>query len=289
MLRVFAEVARAGNLVSAAEVLGRTPSAVSMSLKTLEDHLGQPLFEGERKNRLTPLGGFTLEMAERELAHYARTVRALEDFASARTGEVRIAAVPSFATSVLPAIALAFVREHPHVRVDIRDMDSATILRELDRERIDLGIVSDARPSGDLQRTRLGADAFGIVVRADSPFAGKGRIAWRELAGTVLLANPLCERVDVPELHAALAGSPLRVHNTTTLLAMVRGGLGVTVLPELVTRDAPPDVSFVRAEEPVVRRELHLVSRLRDRPSPATGAFAAFLAARAAREFGPCE
>lgn len=56
MLRCFCAVADHGSLADAAEVLGRTPSAVSMMLRQFEDHIGSPLFEGGRKARLTPLG-----------------------------------------------------------------------------------------------------------------------------------------------------------------------------------------------------------------------------------------
>ncbi|MFT5446017.1 MAG: DNA-binding transcriptional LysR family regulator [Gammaproteobacteria bacterium] len=66
MLRCFVAVAQSGKLVDAAEKLGRTPSAVSMMLKQFEQHLGAPLFESERKNRLTALGAFALTEASRD-------------------------------------------------------------------------------------------------------------------------------------------------------------------------------------------------------------------------------
>jgi len=89
MLRTFAEVARTGSLAAAAQALGRTPSAVSMTLKQLEANLGAPLFETERKTRLTALGRQALALASRELDHFDRTLVALGDFAAGRIGEVR--------------------------------------------------------------------------------------------------------------------------------------------------------------------------------------------------------
>ena len=277
MLRAFVAVARAGNLVDGASAIGRTPSAVSMTLKSIEDHLGRPLFEGGRKNRLTPLGVFTLDMAERELQHFARTVGAVEDFAGARRGEVRIAAVPSYASAALPGIALGFQKLHPHVRLDIRDMDSASILRALDREHVDLGIVSDARHQPEYERNRLGADPFGLVVRSDAAYSAEPALNWNSLPNAPLIANPLCERIDAPALQDALANASLRVHNTMTLLAMVRAGLGVTILPKMVIGAATHGLAFVPIEGPLVRRELHLLTRVRDTPSPATAAFKTFL------------
>ena len=278
MLRAFAEVARQGNLVRAADALGRTPSAISMSLKSLEENLGQPLFEGERKSRLTALGAFTLEAAERELAHNARTLAALEDFAAGRSGEVRVAAVPSVATLVLPAAALEFAGRHPGVRLDLRDLDSASILRELDRGRIDIGIVSDAPSAPEVSRRTLGTDRYGAVVAAGGPLAGLRRLSWEALTREPLLANPLAERVTLPELRAPLAAARLRIHNTSTLLAMVEAGLGTTVLPELASRQSGRRVAFVPLDEPEVRRRLDLVTRPHETPSPAARAFSDLLA-----------
>ncbi len=286
MLRVFVEVARAGNLVSAAETLGRAPSAVSMTLKQLEAHLGQPLFESERKSRLTALGAYVFEMANRELAHFDRTISALTDFASARRGEVRIAVVPSFAMTILPELVLEFTANSPNVRLDIHDMDSASIHRELDRERIDLGIVSDARPSTEVKLVELASDHFGVVMRSDNPLAGRKKISWKALSEAELIANPLCERIDEATLHTALESARLRVHNTTTLLTMVRAGLGVTLLPELVCRQADSQITFRELASSVAPRRIDLISRARDTPSPATAAFAEFLIERMTERAG---
>ena len=64
MLCCFGAVAQTGNLADAAIRLGRTQSALSMTLKQLGEHLGQPLFEGERKNRLFPLGDEVFRLAQ---------------------------------------------------------------------------------------------------------------------------------------------------------------------------------------------------------------------------------
>lgn len=280
MLRVFVEVVRAGNLTGAADTLGRAPSAISMTLKKLEAHLGQPLFEAERKSRLTALGDFAFEMANRELAHFDRTIAALADFACARTGEVRLAVVPSFAISVLPQLIFEFTATSPNVHLDIRDMDSASIRHELDRERIDLGIVSDARRSSDIQTIELVRDSFGVVMRSDHELAACPKIAWQDLERIDLIANPLCERIDEPALHSALSKAQLRIHNTTTLLAMVGAGLGVTVLPEMVHRRIDPNIIFRKLANPIIDRRIDLISRTRDTPSPAMTAFARFITAK---------
>ena len=77
MLRCFVIVAELGNISDAGERLGRTPSAISMTLKQLEENLGSPLFESDRKNRLTALGRFTLTEARREVDNFTRCIETI--------------------------------------------------------------------------------------------------------------------------------------------------------------------------------------------------------------------
>lgn len=102
MLRCFTMVATHGSLSDAADVLGRTPSAVSMMLKQFEDHVGSALFETARKSRLTPIGELILAEARREVAHFENTVSVIEGLSRAELGYLRLAVTPSVATTVLP-------------------------------------------------------------------------------------------------------------------------------------------------------------------------------------------
>ncbi|HEU4827142.1 MAG TPA: LysR family transcriptional regulator, partial [Dongiaceae bacterium] len=101
-LRVFVTVADSGNIKDAAERVGRTPSAVSMTLKQIEERLGAPLFETDRKHRLTDLGRFVHQAAVVLLRDYERAVDLIEAYAQNRTGRLRLASVPSVATVLLP-------------------------------------------------------------------------------------------------------------------------------------------------------------------------------------------
>ena len=80
-LRVFVTVAETRALNEAAERLGRTPSAISMTLKQIEESLGGPLFEGERKAALTQLGAFALRHARKAVAEHDAATAAIQRFA----------------------------------------------------------------------------------------------------------------------------------------------------------------------------------------------------------------
>lgn len=274
MLRCFVTVARSGNLVDAAEKLGRTPSAVSMMLKQFEDHLGAALFESERKSKLTALGVFTLAEATRELDHFERTVATIENYAHAKTGLVRIAVVPSVAENIMPDVVQEFLKDHPDVHVDIQDMDSAAVLREIERERVDLGIATGPKMNNEVESEELFSDAFGIVCRADHPL-GKGdrALSWNDLHAWPFIANGICAQIPDDTVQRIVKDSKLMVRNTTSLLALVRAGVGLTILPRLVVDAAASDVKFLPVTDPLARRRIDILRRTHTQLSPVTQKF----------------
>lgn len=272
MLRCFAVVARSGNLADAADKLGRTPSAVSMTLKQLEADLGAPLFESERKSKLTALGRFALDEATLELDHFERTIAAIQSFARSESGFVRVAAVPSVAEVILPEVVRDFLRDRPSVQIDIRDMDSAAVLRELEKERVDLGLATGS--GAGIERDELFSDAFGVVCRADHPLASSDLpLEWKALVHWPFIANGICGRIADETFQGVFNASQLMVRNTTSLLALVRAGVGVTVLPRMVVAKAESELAFLPVSDPAARRHVHILRRANVALSPAAQSF----------------
>lgn len=276
MLRCFATVAESGNLADAADRLGRTPSAVSMMLKQFEEHLGAPLFETERKSRLTALGIFTLDQATRELDHFERTVAAIEHFSRAKAGFVRVAAVPSVAEAILPNVVREFRRDHPDVQIDIRDMDSAAVLRELEKERVDFGLATASGADASIAREQLFSDDFGVVCHPDHPLTKEAQpIDWRALDRWTFIGNGICRHIADEGFQRTFTSSRLMVRNTTSLLAMVRAGIGVTVLPRLAVHHAEDQLAFLPVSDPEARRRIDILRRRHQALTPAAELFEA--------------
>lgn len=271
MLRCFREVARSGNLTDAAQVLKRTPSAVSMMLKQFESHLGEPLFETDRKNKLTALGVFVLEQAERELLHFDNTVRVIESYANASHGHVRIATVPSVAGTIMPRVFSRHMGSYDKVSIEMRDMDSKSILHELSRGRIDIGIATLQRPAAGLDVQLLMTDRYGVVCAPRHPLAQvAGPVAWPALDGVRLIANSLSEGIAHEASRALHDAAPFSAHNLTSLMGMVRANLGVTILPEMaVASTGPTDLRFRPLADDTATREIHLLRRTGSALSPA--------------------
>lgn len=262
MLRCFSVVAQAGSLAEAATRLGRTPSAISMTLRQLEDHLGQRLFETDRKNRLTPLGDYVLEQAQSELRQFDSTVRAIETFASTPGGLVRIAAVPSVAGIVFPPAIAAFSARHPNVRVELGDMDSAAILQALSRGQIDIGIATAAWPGKRIRSVPLLVDEFGLICANGHPLAQQAAApGLDDLAAAKFIWNPLCRAIQDPRFHDRLADTTLSADNTLSLIAMVRSAGCVTVLPRSVLQIDPAGLAFRRVDGLNENRQVDLLFR----------------------------
>jgi len=273
MLKCFAMVAQHGSLSAAADALGRTPSAVSMMLRQFEDHVGHPLFETARKSRLTSLGELIFEEARREVSHFENTVSVIEGIARSEKGYLRLAVTPSVATAILPPVIQAFTAQHPKVQVDLRDMDSATIARELSRQRADIGIGTLPEIEG-MTRQELFSDRFGVVCRNDDPLAQNwDDLTWRNMSDHVLIANGLCDLITDPDFVAILARSRLRVPNTTSLLSLVKEGAGITILPRLAVSGLQDDLAFLPLVDITARRTVHMVSPRAHLLLPAARAF----------------
>ena len=273
MLRCFTMVVQHGGLSDAADALGRTPSAVSMMLKQFEDHVGSQLFESARKSRLTPIGRLIYEEARREVTHFENTVSVIEGLSRSELGYLRLAVTPSVATAILPAVIFRFTQKFPQIQIDIRDMDSATIMRNLIRERADIGIGSLAKTEG-MDRKELFSDRFGVVCRKDHVLAQNwDQLSWHDMHEHVLIANGLCNLITDPDFAPILEKSRLMVPNTASLMGLVREGVGITVLPRLAVTGPLDDVAFLPLKDVTARRTVHLVSQPTNMLMPAAREF----------------
>ena len=245
MLRCFATVARTGNLAEASVRLGRTQSAISMTLKQFEENLGHRLFQSDRKNRLTPLGQQILELAQAQLKQFDYTIKTIETCARSPEGLIRIVSIPSVAARVFPSAIEALTASNPGLRVELRDTDTTQVIDALVRGQADIGIVSGKHALNGIRQAPLFSDDFGLLCAQDHPLALQEQAPTvRQITSAAFIRNNLLDLIEAPAFQEAIAGSKIAVHNTMSLVAMVRTGTWVTVLPRSVVRFMSPDLAF---------------------------------------------
>jgi DNA-binding transcriptional LysR family regulator len=273
-LRAFVHVAECGNIRDAAARLYRTPSAVSMTLKQFERDLGAPLFETDRKNKLTALGEAILSIAGPMLHDHDRAIERIVAVATGRQGRLYLASVPSVAAELLPDVLATFLGSRPGAIIELADTDSRSVHALVADGTAELGIAGVASPASGLSFTPLFRDPFRVVCRRDHLLALRsGPVGWNDLSGERIIGNNAAEAIASGDYRALLAASALKARNVISLLALVRAGAGVTLLPRLATVSLGPDLVALPLADPMAEREVGIVLRQNHNPSPICAAF----------------
>lgn len=170
-LEVFAALARAASLKRAAEQLNLTQPAVSKTLKELEAITGHQLAERSRAGvRLTPEGELFLQYAEQSTAALRNGLRSLRGTGAA-LGRLRIGALPSVASALLPPAARRFAEDHADTLIEISEGPHADLTARLRSGGLDLVIGRLGRPESmnGLSFRQLYSEEVVVVARPDSP------------------------------------------------------------------------------------------------------------------------
>ena len=261
-LRCFCTVARMGNLSDAARRLGRTQSAISMTLKQFEQSLGRALFETERKNRLTRFGEQVFSLAETQLAQFDSTVQALETLAGAPQGVLRIAAVPSVAALAFPTLVRHMTSHHPGVKIELRDADTQHVFDALLQGWADIGITSAKRHINGVTTFPLFSEPFGVVLSETHDLARTEKpLTIRDVFAARFLSNGVCDQINSPAIVDHLATVDVSVRNTHSLLAMLREGDWITLLPYSAAQLAGTGLVFRRIHDLPAQRDVFFYQR----------------------------
>ena len=273
-LRAFVEVAEHGNIKDASERLYRTPSALSMTLKQIEDRLGCPLFETDRKSTLTEMGRFLYDQSVVLLRDYDRAMERIEAQSKARSGRLRIASVPSVATTLLPRFLQEFMASRPDLDIDLVDTDSTDVRHLVETGQVDFGIAGLPLDLPGLANEPIFRDPFKLVCRGDSELAKKqGDLDWSDLDGPTLIVNEAARNLPSPAFQRLALEARFSVRNVASLVAMVQAGMGVTLLPSLATVNLPSALTVRALKDPACMRTVSLHWRTGKVPSPVTQVF----------------
>ncbi|HDZ46622.1 hypothetical protein LCGC14_0159910 [marine sediment metagenome] len=184
VLRTFVTIAESGSFTRAAQQLFRTPSALSMQIKRLEEILGQAMFIREARHvRLTAEGEVLLGYGRRLLKLNAEAVT--QFLAPTIEGRVGLGITDDVVGRILPTVLAQFARSHPAVQVDVEVGRSKDLLARLDEGELDLALVMAGGP---------GQAARGDIVHSE-PLVWAGRedgVAVQRTPLPVTLAQPGC-------------------------------------------------------------------------------------------------
>jgi LysR family hydrogen peroxide-inducible transcriptional activator len=242
-LAYLVELSERLNFRVAAEAQFVTQSTLSSGLKELETLLGVQLVERDRRHvRLTAVGEDVVARARELLAAATDLAEAARSATRPLCGPLRLGAIPTIAPYLLPNVLPALRRAYGELKLYLREDFTARLIERLRAGSLDVALIALPFDTGDLHVRELFKDEFAFVARDDDPAVRHKDIALRRMdtGDMLLLEEGHCLRDHVIAACGPRRGAwDPRVEATslTTLIQMVEGGLGVTLLPG-ITLDA---------------------------------------------------
>lgn len=279
-LHLLHRFAQHGSIAATAAALGYTPSAVSQQLATLERETGVALLDRTaRSAELTAMGRRLAAHAADILAAVEAAEVDLADRSSRPSGSVHIAAVPSAAVALAPALA-SVRRQHPDVELVVHQSRPGTALTRLRAREIDLAIIDDhaAEPPTTYPRLDtevLQVDPLVLVLPLDHPAArGTGPADLAALASGPWLCAPEGEpsRTAADRVLARAGVTPSTLwefEGLATIATLVSQGVGLAVLPRLAITPPLEDRVAVRSLPAPASRAIVAATRTSSRRRPA--------------------
>ncbi|MCJ0973024.1 LysR family transcriptional regulator [Pseudomonas sp. PS1] len=267
-LRAFLAVAHTLSFAQACERLHLSQSALSLTIKALEEGLGGRLFSRTtRAVSLTPEGEALLPLARRLLADWDNAEDELRQRFTLQQGRVALASMPSFAGNLLPAVLRTFSDRYPSISVTVHDVINEQVMEMVRDGQVEIGIAFEPEPSMPLSFAPLYSDRFVAVVPAGSPLASEAEVAWEALLGQpfITLQRPSTVRFMLEET-LRQRGRALSVqyesHQLATVGRMVASGLGVSAVPALCRAQMLElGACCVALRDPVIERPVGILTK----------------------------
>ena len=259
MLRYFLAVAENGNFSRAARAVSVTQPTLSAGIAKLEQQLGVRLFDRDRRRvALTPAGSRFLARARRIAAEYDLALQEL-----GHLPEPRVLRVGVLATIPTAMIETLLARHRATGAEEVLEMLEGTerdLAERLDRGRLDLALTAVRPHHARYHPQVLARERYLMVLPRDHPLAGNASVEAEQLASDPMVVRRHCEALpEISRFFAARGVRPRFVLKTTSderVLAVVRAGLGVGMMPESFAESA---VRMVPVRDCDLSREIGLL------------------------------
>jgi len=225
------------NFRAAAEAQFVTQSTLSAGIQELERLLGVQLVERDKRHvRLTAAGEDVVARGRELLAAATDLAEAARSATRPLSGPLRLGAIPTIAPFLLPSALPELRRAYGELKLYLREDLTNRLIERLRGGRLDVALIALPFDTGDLYVRELFKDEFAFVAREADPAVREKSVTLRSVdtGDMLLLEEGHCLRDHAIAACGPRPGRPeSRVEATslTTLIQMVEGGLGVTLLP----------------------------------------------------------
>lgn len=257
-LRAFVTVADCKNFSAAALDIGVSQSTVSHAIATLEEELGVMLLvRGRHGATLTAIGEEMLPDARQVLQLLESIQKKARLDRGLQIGQVRVACVRSIATHILPQVIAQFRQKLPQIHVMIVEFDRyAEVEQALRDSQAEVGFTALPAPS-EFETWEVFRDEF-VALFPPGTLDPMLPLTWEQLAHYPMILNlrsPQHNRTISD--HLAQFAQTLKVDSEvredSTILSMVKQGLGATIMTRLVAEPIPAEIQVKSLPVPLER------------------------------------
>lgn len=235
-LRAFVSLAKHGSFTLAARELFLTQSAVSHSLRALEEDLGCRLFDRMGKKILLTLAGEQLLPHAREvLAGMQRARNSLQKLANWGQSRLRICASTTACQYILPGVLREFQKSFPNVQIAIEPGDTRQAQELLSQKDIDCALCLEPEREERFDFRPLFSDELFFLVGSDHPWARSGKVEREEISlQNYVLYNKGTYTFELIEKYFRTEGIALNtvieLRSMEAIKELVKIGLGISIL-----------------------------------------------------------
>lgn len=262
-LRYFIAVSETGSFTRAADRLRVSQPSLSISLRRLEEELGQPLLErGGKRAELTPFGHRFLLRAQTILSEY-EAARGEARATTANPERLRLGILTTLPSHPIIKWVERFRAAHPYIELDIAEASLTVLERRISQSRLDAMLSIIPENSGRETSQIFFQERYSLALMASHRLATRPRLKLSDLKGLPFVVRPDCEVLSQAERAFAKVGLKptviARTNHEARLLEYVRIGLGAAFVPESLAQH--PGISLIEIAELRLARRIGLTWR----------------------------
>jgi|CXWL01.1.fsa_nt_gi LysR family hydrogen peroxide-inducible transcriptional activator len=259
-----------GSFVAAAEAIGVTQPTLSAGVKELENALGATLVERGRAGAvLTPAGEDASDRAARAVSEVEELVRSVREQGKPFSGVFRLGAIPTIAPFLLPRALPHLKDRFPNLRLQMREDLTARLIDALRARTLDAAVIALPYVASGIATAPVAEDEFLFLCPSGHALARRNDLSPEHLRSedVLLLEDGHCLREHTLSVCRATPGrrsADVSATSLHTLVQMVAGGMGVTLLPRIAAEAgaaAGADVAIRPFAEPVMGRSIGVAWR----------------------------
>ncbi len=264
-LQFLVALGETGSFSRAAEACHVTQPTLSAGIKELEDLLGVRLADREARGAtLTHAGVLAVRRASALLSDAHALVQSVQSAGALLTGPFHLGAIPTIAPFVLPQAVRVLNKTHPDLKLYLHEDKTARLIDQLRTRTLDAALIGLPWDATGIESMVLFDDEFLFAAPASHPLTRKNVLSPDDLAGEdiLLLEDGHCMRdhaLSICRMRTGESGTQVAATSLGTLVNMVAGGLGVSLIPRLAADNGlalGPDVAIRSFVTPIVGRQI---------------------------------